>query len=73
MDIESKYPKKIYAIADINFLSPLSAQAQQAKKIDISSAWCLDITFHWLYINDPQTSMSKKIANNAIISAIFIV
>ncbi|MFT5096579.1 MAG: hypothetical protein ACI9JO_000592 [Psychrobacter okhotskensis] len=38
MDIESKYSKKIYAIADINFLSPLSAQAQQAKKIDISSA-----------------------------------
>jgi len=34
----SKWAKNGYGIADINFLSPLSAQAQQARKMDISSA-----------------------------------
>jgi len=36
-------------MADINFLSPMSAQAQQARKMDISSAWCIDTTLHSLY------------------------
>ena len=37
-------------MTDINYLLPLSTHAQQARKIDISSAWCIDITFHSLYI-----------------------
>ena len=44
-----KISQKRYSAADINFLQPLSAQAQQARKMNISSTWCIDIIFPWLY------------------------
>ena len=43
-----KFNIKRYSETGINFLYPLSEQAQQARKVDISSAWCIDITFHSL-------------------------
>ncbi len=41
-----KISQKRYNAAGINFLQPLSAWAQQARKIDTRSTSCVDITFH---------------------------
>jgi len=36
--------------ADISFSCLLCLHRQRLQKIDISRTWCIDITFHWLYL-----------------------